>query len=185
MSENKEFQERTARIERLVHTLESAPDSGVRASAQELVQVVMELHAAGLDRIMETLAGEGTEGARIIERLARDSLVSSLLVLHDLHPDAFETRVHQGLEKARPVLRSHGASLELMEAGPELVRVKIIGSATQDLKSVVRNALYETAPDAVVVVIEGEVQPLQSGFVPLKTLLTNSAPVLAGDPANL
>jgi hypothetical protein len=111
--------------------------------------------------------------------------VSSLLVLHDLHPDAFETRVHQGLEKARPVLRSHGASLELIEAGPELVRVKIVGSATQDLKSVVRNALYETAPDAVAVVIEGEVKPLPSGFVPLTTLLTNSAPVLAGDPANL
>ena len=49
--------------------------------------------------------------AEIIDRLGRDELVASLLVLYGLHPLDFETRVNQAVEKARAFLKPHAAEL--------------------------------------------------------------------------
>ncbi len=45
--------------------------------------------------MMEIVFESGAGGEAIIRRFANDSLVSSLLVLHGLHPDDMETRVRQ------------------------------------------------------------------------------------------
>ena len=106
MGETQEFQERVGRIDALVHKLDSAADPALRATAKELVQSLMELHGAGIRRMLEIVFDDGENGSRIIESLGRDELVSSLLVLYDLHPDNFEARVQRAFEKVRPILRS-------------------------------------------------------------------------------
>jgi hypothetical protein len=174
MAESPEFQQRVARIEEMVRKLESSADPSLRTTARELVQSLMELHAEGLGRIMESIAAEGEPGLRLVDRLGQDPLVGSLLVLYNLHPDDFETRVNRGLDKARMALRKQGATLQVIMIGQETVRVKITGSNGQDLQSLVRDALYETAPDASEVVVEGG-QKAQDGFVPLESLLAVAA----------
>ncbi len=141
----------------------------------------MELHGAGLERILEILSSTGGDaGAVVVESLGRDELVSSLLVLYGLHPEDFETRVRRGLDKVRPLLRSRGASLEVIAIAGDQVRLKITGPASNELQDAVRDGLFETAPDAVEISIEGGVERApSSSFVPLTSLKkSNGSPVL-------
>ncbi len=51
MAEDKDFQQRVRRIGALVGEIESIADPAVRSSTTQLVQLVMEFHGTGLDRI--------------------------------------------------------------------------------------------------------------------------------------
>jgi hypothetical protein len=167
-----EFQDRVARIEGLVQKFEGSADPASRSSARELIQCLMELHGAGLERILEIMANRGDAGVGLIDTLGRDELVSSLLVLYGLHPDGFETRVMRALDKVRPALRERGAGLEALDVTESTVRVKITGAASKELETAVREALLECAPDAAEVVIDGaKGRAGGSNFVPLSSLV--------------
>jgi NifU-like domain len=172
MSVTQEFQERVARIEGLVHKLESSADPASRHTARELIQCLMELHGTGLERILEIVASRGDAGIGWIDSLGRDELVSSLLVLYGLHPDDFETRAMRALDKVRPMLRERGAGVEAQEVTESMLRVKITGAGSKELETAVRDALFECAPDAAEVVIEvGKGRASGSNFVPLSSLV--------------
>ena len=170
MPESLEFQERIARVEGMVRKLESVADPSLRATARELLQSLMELHAEGLGRIMESIAGEGEVGMRLLGKLGQDPLVGSLLILYNLHPEPFEARLERAFDKIRTILRKQGATLQVLAAGEALIQLRIVGSPGQDLQTPVREALLESVPDAAEIVIEGGQKP-QSGFVPLESLV--------------
>ena len=113
----REFRNRIERVEALIHEVERFPDAEVRARTQELLRTVIELHGAALERILEKLAEAGGTGLALIDALADDDLVGSILLLHGLHPLDLETRVRQALDKVRPLLRSHGGNVELLGSG--------------------------------------------------------------------
>lgn len=83
-------------IERLLARLGELPERRAREWAEALLRVVTDLYGAGLARIVE-LAGELDAGAVLLERMAGDDLVASLLVLHDLHPLGMQARVERAL----------------------------------------------------------------------------------------
>ena len=99
MIDEKGFQKRVQKIGGLVHDLETIGDPASRAAAKELVQLLMDLHGTGLERILEIVFQSGDSGARIIDELGQDQLVSSLLVLYGLHPDELQTRVERKLQQ--------------------------------------------------------------------------------------
>ena len=153
-----EYSKRMGDIEELVRKAESIPDPDSRAAALELARAVMELHGAGLAKIIEILS-EG--GSSTIDSLVREDLISSLLVLHDLHPDNLETRVTQALDSVLPYLRSHGGDLEFLGIQEGTVRLRFQGSCRNcpgsaiTAREVIENAIYGKAPDAAGVEIEG------------------------------
>jgi len=49
----KDFQEKMRRLGALVGELDQAPGAGSKVAARELVQLLMEVHRSGLERIME------------------------------------------------------------------------------------------------------------------------------------
>jgi hypothetical protein len=112
--EDQAFQQQLQGIEALIHKIETFADPEAQASARAAIQAIMDLHGAGLERVMELLAQAGAPGEQIIDSLARDDLVGSLLLLYGLHPLELETRVLQALEKVRPYLQSHGGNVELL-----------------------------------------------------------------------
>jgi hypothetical protein len=182
MVDNQGFRDQVARIEGLIGSLESAADPALRAIARNLVQAIMDLHAGAIDRILEIVSKAGDPGSALLRSLAADELVSSVLVLYDLHPDDFETRVHRGLDKGRQAIVKRGAELSVVAIEPGIVRVKIevsghaCGSTMGDLEKLVRDALLASAPDAVEISIESPRDQPASGFVPLASLGTpNSA----------
>ncbi len=132
----------------------------VRAQTKEIIQGILDLHGAGLEKILEHLAGTGDAGLIVIDSLAQDDLVGSLLLLYGLHPLDLETRVRQALEKARPGLHSHGGNVELLGVDGGVVRLRMQGScngcpsSAVTLKSTIEEAIYEKAPDVVAIELE-------------------------------
>jgi Fe-S cluster biogenesis protein NfuA len=173
----KDFRERVQQMAALAADLENISDDKIRASAKELIHLLMELHGAGLEKIMETVFAAGEPGASMIDKLSREPLVSSLLVLHGLHPDDVETRVAAAVEVLRPRLRKQNAEVELLDASEAVVRVRVTpgahscGSTTSTLRTSVEEAVYEAAPEVGALVIEGLEEKSASGFVSLDALL--------------
>ena len=107
----------------------SAPPIRVFARRpQELVEAILDLHGAGLDRILEIVTGVADNGPAMLDRFSRDELVSSLLILHGLHPVDLDTRVHKAIETLAPALRSQGGAIELIRIEDGVVTVRLTRS---------------------------------------------------------
>ena len=188
MPDDKDLQIKVQGIGELVSALDNISDQEARAGAKALVQLLLDLHAAGLERVMETIAKHGEAGQRAIDDLGRDPLVSSLLVLYGLHPLDFGSRVVEAVEKLQPRVRKGGGELELLGIDSGAVRLQLqvtghsCGSTAKTLRAMVEDALYEAAPDMGQLVILGlEEQAGSSGFVPLGKLGSRMAAVPLGD----
>jgi Fe-S cluster biogenesis protein NfuA/nitrite reductase/ring-hydroxylating ferredoxin subunit len=143
------------RIEELLGRLRDRGDPTTAETAEELVRLVVELYGAGLERVVE-LAGED-----VLERLVKDELVASLLVLHDLHPKDTETRVLEALDQVRPYLGSHAGGVELLGVDPQgVVRLRLEGScdgcpsSIMTVKLAIERAIEEAAPEVTAVEVE-------------------------------
>ena len=64
MPANPEFQRRLGSIEELLRKIESAADPSLRTTVQELVELVMSLHGAGLDAFLSFSVAPATRGSR-------------------------------------------------------------------------------------------------------------------------
>ena len=99
MADSKDFREDMQKIGGLVQEIESIADPAVRDSAKNLMQSLMDLHGAALEKILDIVAEAGEPGMNMIDRLGRDSLVSSVLILYGLHPEDIESRVIKAVDK--------------------------------------------------------------------------------------
>jgi Fe-S cluster biogenesis protein NfuA len=112
--------------------------------------------------------------------IGADELLGSLLVLYGLHPEDFATRVHRAIEKAEQVLARRGAGVRLLAINDATVQLQIethghnCGSTRAELESMIRGALFETAPDVAEIIIEPAQSESGSGFVPLDSLQTGN-----------
>src|SRR5271166_3860233 len=151
-----DFRQRARSLETLVAKFENAPDPSLRSAAKDLVQVLMELHGTGLERVLEIVDSQGTAGKKIIDDFGCDEVVRSLLLLYGLHPEDMQTRIVQALEGAREFLKPHEASAELIaidDAGSVTVHFHAkassgCGSNATALKARVEAAILDAAPDA-------------------------------------
>lgn len=75
-----------AEIEALIANLREASGPGAAADAQRLVQLVMSFYGAGLSRMLDIVRAEPGGAGALVDRLAGDPLIASLLTLHDLQP---------------------------------------------------------------------------------------------------
>ncbi len=165
------FEQHAQRAEALVRDLEGLPE-GARQVASEAVQELLALHGEALQRLCELI--EAGAGRAMLEELAKDRVVSGLLLLHGLHPRSLEERVRGALERVRPYLQSHGGGVELVALAGSRVRIRLQGhcrgcpSSAQTLRNAVEQAILEAAPD--VSGIEVADREIPAGFVPLATI---------------
>ena len=179
MTEESERKAQIQRIASLIEQVESCGDPNLRALARELVESIMALHGAGLERILEMAARSGAVGENLIQQYGRDEIVSSVLLLYGLHPDDLRTRVERALQKCGAFLESHASHAELISISDGAVRVRLrhkpnggCGSAAGSLRSSLESALQDAAPDASAIAVEetgGEV----GDFVPIGQLQNN------------
>src|SRR5262249_2202790 len=112
------------RIEALLQELGAAAHPRVRAKAEELVRLLMELYGSALARILETVDNTDSADA-ILDRLRNQGPVASLLVLHGLHPLNVETRIARALDRVRPYLGSHGGDVKLLGVNEGVVHLRL------------------------------------------------------------
>jgi Fe-S cluster biogenesis protein NfuA len=186
--DGKDFREDVQRIGGLVQEIESTADPAVRAATKNLVQSLMDLHGAALEKALDIVAEAGEPGMSIIDRLGRDSLVSSVLILYGLHPEDLESRVAKAIDKVRPQLRKQGCEVELLGVSDGAIQVRVeagshtCGSTAKTVYATVEQAMYDAAPDLTSLAIEGLEEKPASGFVALDKLMGGStkSPVTAG-----
>jgi hypothetical protein len=167
-------QEWVDKIEELVRRAEALPDPNARRVSVELLRAVLAFHAAGLERILDTIFESGATGEQIIDKLAADDLTSSLLLLHDLHPDDLETRLSRAIDKLQTIFFSLGARLSLAGREGDLIRLRFESQrawSVTAVKASVENAIFQAAPEITSVVLEGVKEAPDPGFVPVSDLL--------------
>jgi Fe-S cluster biogenesis protein NfuA len=150
--------ELVADVERLLEDLEALPDPVARQTATALVQGLLELYGAGLERIVEAIAAR--DDGELAAALAGDELVAHLLLIHGLHPVPLEARVIEALDSVKPYLESHGGSVELVGIEEGAVRLRLQGSCSGcpssaiTLKLAIENAIQKAAPEIEEVIAE-------------------------------
>ena len=191
MASEKEFQEKMRQLGTLVGELDQMPGAGSKVATRELVQLLMEVHGAGLERMVELLSEPGVEpgrpGSAIIHRFGQDPIVRSLLLLYGLHPDTLETRVLQALDALKGRLRKFDSEVKLVSVHEGAVQLRLQtsgharGSTIKDLRAIVEGGIYDFVPDLASLTILATEDEASSGFVPLQSLLKHSiaAPALA------
>ena len=173
------FQDQIRQLGRLITQFDQFPDGPQKSACKELVQLLMDLHGAGLERMMEIVFEGGSQGPDVIDKLAKDPVVGSLLLLYSLHPDDLEARVRKAMESMRPRLRKLSCSADVVRIKDGSVQVKVTttghgcGSSTKDVRAIVEDSVYEFAPDVVGLEILGPEEPARTGFVALESLLAN------------
>ncbi len=153
------FRAASERLESLLRELDAVDEPAIRRKTAEVVDLVTEIHGVGLGRLFEILE-QDQASERIISSLCKDSLVASLLGLHNLHPASIETRVTEALDRVRPHLGSWGGAVEFVkvENGFACVRLSAGGncsSLSSEGKLLVQKAIEEAVPEIEGVEIEG------------------------------
>src|SRR5256885_5050069 len=116
--------EESGRIQRLLDEARELSPGPVWERVEELVQRLLALQCEGLTRLLEHARACGADGA-LDERIANDELVSSLLLLHGLHPVPTRERVLRALEELRPQLAARGVHAELVAIEQGVARVRV------------------------------------------------------------
>ncbi|WP_406699273.1 NifU family protein [Singulisphaera sp. Ch08] len=179
-----DFRSRIGRIETLIDEIERFADPVAQGQAREIVQALLEFHAAALANLIGQIIAAGLPGRAIMEQVAQDELASNLLLLHGLHPYDLDVRVAQALDQVRPQLHSHGGDVELLGIDGNVVRLRLQGSchgcpsSAATLKQTIESAIFGTAPDVAAIEVEEDVEPSNQSslLLPIVTL----EPALAG-----
>lgn len=163
-------------IEVLIEELGQAADPVALGRAQALVRAVLDLHAAGLARIIELVRAGGTpplDERWLVQVLAADDLVANLLLLHGIHPIHVDIRARATLLEVTPP----GWNCELLNAEGGVLRVAIRRTgdparvATSNrVRELIEQALDQAAPDAEGLELSGDVDDARGAFVPLERL---------------
>ncbi|MGH9630910.1 MAG: hypothetical protein ACRD7E_21575 [Bryobacteraceae bacterium] len=151
----------TGRIESLIQTLESAPESQTRAVAMELAQAILTIHGEGLKQIVTLLESSGETGAELLGAMCGNHLISSLLSLHDLHPESLRSRA----ERAVTQLHAKGLKIELAGISEADVITITLADSSPVIRKTVEEALLAAVPD-----VGGLIFEPRAGFVPVAAL---------------
>ena len=163
--EVQEHQRQAAHIETLVQEVAAFTDPRARATAQELIQALLDMYGEGLNRLLELTAESEASGIALIDTFAEDELLSSLFLLHGLHPLDLETRVLQALDEVRPYLKSHSGGVEFIKIEDSIAYLRLEGScngcgaSTFTLKVAIEEAMNKFAPDLNGLQVEGVTEP--------------------------
>ena len=169
------------RVQSLSAAVDELPDPRARELAQDLVGAVIAMYGDGLRRIMDAISQAREGGATILDQLAQDGAVASLLLIHDLYPVGLEERVIEALDTVRPYMESHGGNVELLGIEDGVARLELQGSCNgcaasrATLELAIKQALDEHAPDLVGLDVQGVTEsPVGNGH----------ALPMAAEPAN-
>jgi hypothetical protein len=148
------------RIEDLLDQLAALPDRRAGVLSEELVRCLVDLYGAGLTRIVDLACGQDApSGRELLERLAVDDVVGSLLLVHDLHPRGLQARVEEMLAELRLNLTEADVRLLHLDETSSYIKLRIVQSADSphagaSIEQKVRDAVDAKVPELVHVEID-------------------------------
>jgi Fe-S cluster biogenesis protein NfuA len=161
MKQDAESRRRAERIEALIQEVSTFSDTHARETTEELMQCILDMYGEGLSQILEITARADSAGLGLVRTFARDDLVGSLLLVHNLHPVDLQTRVQQALDEVRPQLKLHKGDVEFIKVQEGVAYLRLEGSchgcpsSTITLKHLIEESLSKKAPDLEGLEVEG------------------------------
>jgi hypothetical protein len=163
-------------IESLLSAIEQSAAPHLMAAAEQLAAEVRDLYGEQIERAFELLHDSG-QGDTIRAALA-DDLVSSMLVVHDLHPRSMAERVADCLAELAVTLPEHGGVVHLIEIGDDgMVRLEITGGSELHrwrTRLAVEKAIDRAAPEhGGVEVVGADAEPPMAPlttFIPIDSI---------------
>jgi Fe-S cluster biogenesis protein NfuA len=152
-----------ARIEAL---LEGFTDPEAQQRAEQLAGVLVDFYGEALARMVAGVEEADVTGNELLAQLSKDDFLSSLFVLHDLHPETVEARVVRALDGVRPYLGSHAGGVEIVGYEPDdqeagvVVTLHLSGSCDGcpssliTVKTAIEKAIFDAAPEVSRVEVE-------------------------------
>lgn len=161
-----DLNQQSQHIQELIEEIDSLPDPDAKALMNECIQEMLSFYGHGLEKILSIISkGNNSAAKDIYNNLIEDNFVSSLLLIHDLHPLDLKTRLHQALEKVKPYMDSHGGSVEVISLENGIAKLKLAGSckgcpsSSSTLELGIKQAIEEICPDLLGLEVEGAVDP--------------------------
>lgn len=175
MIEEQEVHKQAQEIERLIRDVEAITEPQLREKVVMLVQSLLDFHRSGIQRLVQIIASEGEGANSLLDKIASDHLVGSLLTLYGSHPLSLERRVGQAIGRLNSNPIFHSSAVELLEITDRVVRLRLVQhkhchSSPQILRSAIEEALYEAAPDVDEIQFVDDVQQTSVSFVPLDSV---------------
>jgi hypothetical protein len=164
-----DFAAKMARLEGLITHVEATCPPEPLELVRELVSTLLDVHRSGLTELIAGLGGAST-GAPLPRAVVDRPTVASLLLMHDLHPDAPADRVERAVREANE-LASGAAHAELLsfDGAGAVVRIQGKPAGAELLGKVLDRVVTERAPD-VALRIEAGAPQAKGNLVPISRL---------------
>ena len=153
-ADDAELHRDSARIEQLLDELKAMAGPPAWQRIEELVTALVGLYGAGLERLLRAAREAARDPGELAGRLCDDDLLSSLLMLHDLHPRRLEERLGQVLDRFDAGL---DARVELTGIDPQRIvhlRATGAGPSWPSARAALERSLADAAPEIAGVTIE-------------------------------
>ena len=181
--EQEQLQQVSGQIEDLVRRIEGISDPAVKANATALVQSLLNIHARAFERVIEIVQQQDGAGRGIVNQMAADGLVGSLLLLYRLHPDPFELRLNRAIAGVRKAAALQGADVELIGVEKDVVHIRLSGAAhgcgAGNLRKAIENAIYEAVPEIGGVQVENAMRLAHNAETLVQLQVNPAAPTHA------
>jgi hypothetical protein len=166
-------EQRLARVEDLLGRLEQVPGRTAEL-AMEAVETLVEVYGEAFARVVAAAA----DAPEVLASLTGDELVRHLLLLHHVHPDPVDKRVVRAVADAAPLLRSHGASAELLAIDDGVAQLQLSAHSCScgsgaDVQAQLRDEVLTAAPELVGVRFVDP--PRTPTMIPVEALLRRPA----------
>lgn len=165
MAQRTNFRQAGERIEQLLGELRATSSPPALRQIEDCMSTVVDLYGEVLHRIVDIVSTPNLASGAVAARLLDDDMIASVLILHNLHPQGFRSRIATALERVRPYLGSHGGDIELLVADERsgTVRLRLAGScdgcpsSLLTVKNAVEAAIMKVAPDVTCIEVQGMV----------------------------
>jgi nitrite reductase/ring-hydroxylating ferredoxin subunit/Fe-S cluster biogenesis protein NfuA len=141
-----------ALLDRLAYMEQRISENAQRWQIEGYRRAIENLHGEALRRVIAALRNHPA-GESLLQEMAADDVVYTVLRQHDIIEPPIEDRVHRALKKARPQLESHGGGFEVLAIEPPRLVLRFLGAcdgcSAQEftLRSVLASALKLDCPE--------------------------------------
>jgi Fe-S cluster biogenesis protein NfuA len=160
--EEAEIDMQNQKMQQLMEEINCMPEGAAKEMMQDCVQDMLSFYGCGLKRILDIVSNGNSSAAKdIYNKLIGDGFVSSLLLIHDMHPLDLKTRLHLALEEVRPYIDGHGGNIEILSLENGIAKIKLSGnckgcpSSENTLELGIKKAVEENCPDLLGLEVEG------------------------------
>jgi hypothetical protein len=114
-------------LERLLGDIQATVGPSAWPKIEALVRSLMELYGAALERLLDSARQTSAREHELNERVVSDSLLSSLLALHGLHPLTLEQRIELSLGRISNLQQSAQGRVELASLERNRATLRVVG----------------------------------------------------------